>query len=118
MPVFENPADAQATASGRDEEYLLTESEAQIATALALMTGFSQGCCALHRAPMAGRVSEQLAHMARAADVSSDMRDFLLRLCHRWERVAKAVEIEAEAAQRHDYSQPSMHWHNSPETLQ
>lgn len=118
MSVFENQANAQAAASGRDEEYLLTEGEAQIATALALMTGFSQGCCAVHRAPMAGRVSEQLAHMARAADLSADMRDFLLRLCQRWAHVAQALKSESEPAQREEFSQPPMHWHHSPETLQ
>ena len=45
MSVYENTANAQNNTGSRDEEYLLTETEAQLATVLALMTGFSQGCC-------------------------------------------------------------------------
>ena len=80
MSVFENAANAQSASGSRDEEYLLTEGEAQLATTvLALMTGFSQGCCAAHRAPMAQRVSTQLARMAEGLDGcerSEDMRHF------------------------------------------
>ena len=65
MSVYENTANAQSASGSRDEEYLLTEGEAQLATVLALMTGFSQGCCAMHRAPMARRVAEQLVRHQR-----------------------------------------------------
>lgn len=38
MSVYENTANAQSASGSRDEEYLLTEGEAQLATVLALMT--------------------------------------------------------------------------------
>lgn len=153
MPVSEDrsktadASDAEAAVQERGEEYLLTESEAQLAATLALMTGFSQGCCAAHRAPMAARVAEQLAGMAHGAALSKDMQAFLLRLCQRWSVVADALDAESAAQQReadapderpigigthhhtathsmgqataHDDFPPSrVHWHASPETLQ
>lgn len=118
MSMSKNPADVVAAASGRDEEYLLTEAEARIATTLALMTGFSQGCCALHRAPMAERVAEQLAQMAHGSDLSADMRDFLLRLCQRWACVASSQSSVGAQTQQHEFSPSVTQWHNSPETLQ
>ena len=133
MSVFENAANAQSASGSRDEEYLLTEGEAQLATVLALMTGFSQGCCAAHRAPMAQRVSMQLARMAEGLDGcerSEDMRHFLQKLEQRWASVAQVLaqpeqepeqEPEAQAsALRFDdeFSNPQPHWHHSPETLQ
>ena len=118
MSVYESAANAQSESGSRDEEYLLTETEAQLATVLALMTGFSQGCCAVHRSPMAERVAEQLLRMAHGAELSSDMRDFLLRLGQRWGRVAQALEQPAQQAAQDDFSHPHAHWHHSPETLQ
>lgn len=118
MSVQENSANAQNAASGTDEEYLLSVNEAQLATVLALMTGFGQGCCAVHRAPMAQRVAEQLLLMAHGADLSSDMRDFLLRLGQRWGRVSQALEQPAQPVAQDDFSHPHAHWHHSPETLQ
>lgn len=126
--------DAEAAVQERGEEYLLTESEAQLAATLALMTGFSQGCCPAHRAPMAARVAEQLAGMAHGAALSKDMQAFLLRLCQRWSVVADALApVSAVPDEQHSgmYGQaakhatapddlpPSrVHWHASPETLQ
>ena len=129
MSVYENTANAQNNTGSRDEEYLLTETEAQLATVLALMTGFSQGCCAVHRSPMAQRVAEQLARMAEGRDGndrSDDMRHFLQKLGQRWATVAQVLaqpeqEPEAQAsAPRFDdeFSNPQPHWHHSPETLQ
>ena len=118
MSVQENSANAQNAAGGPDEEYLLSENEAQLATVLALMTGFSQGCCAVHRSPMAERVAEQLLRMAHGAELSSDMRDFLLRLGQRRGRVAQALEQPAQQAAQDDFPHPHAHWHHSPETLQ
>ena len=94
MSVFENAANAQSASGSRDEEYLLTEGEAQLATVLALMTGFSQACCAAHRAPMAQRVSTQLARMAEGLDGcerSEGMRHFLQKLEQRWATVARVL---------------------------
>ena len=129
MSVYENTANAQNNTGSRDEEYLLTETEAQLATVLALMTGFSQGCCAVHRSPMAQRVAEQLARMAEGRDGndrSDDMRHFLQKLGQRWATVAQvlaqpepAVEDPASAHGFDDeFFQPQPHWHHSPETLQ
>ncbi|KGH32387.1 hypothetical protein [Comamonas testosteroni] len=129
MSVYENTANAQSASGSRDEEYLLTEGEAQLATVLALMTGFSQGCCAAHRAPMAQRVADQLVRMTEGLDGSErsdDMRHFLQRLGQRWAIVAQVLaqpeqEPEAQAsASRFDdeFSNPQPHWHHSPETLQ
>ena len=129
MSAYENTANAQSAPGSRDEEYLLTETEAQLATVLALMTGFSQGCCAVHRAPMAQRVAEQLARMAEGLDGSyrsGDMRHFLQKLGQRWAIVAQvlaqpehAVEDPASAHDFDDeFSQSQPHWHHSPETLQ
>ena len=124
MSVFENAANAQSASGSRDEEYLLTEGEAQLATVLALMTGFSQGCCAAHRAPMALRVSAQLARMAEGLDGcerSEDMRHFLQKLEQRWATVAQVLaqpEQATEASFDDEFSQPQPHWHHSPETLQ
>ena len=130
MSVYENAANAQSASGSRDEEYLLTETEAQLATVLALMTGFSQGCCAVHRAPMAQRVAEQLARMAEGCDGndrSDDMRHFLQKLGQRWATVAQVLaqpeqpeRTERPATARFDdeFSQPQPHWHHSPETLQ
>ncbi|MFN3732721.1 hypothetical protein [Comamonas testosteroni] len=129
MSVYENTANAQSASGSRDEEYLLTEGEAQLATVLALMTGFSQGCCAAHRAPMALRVSAQLARMAEGLDGcerSEDMRHFLQKLEQRWATVAQVLaqpeqEPEAQASAPRfgdEFSNPQPHWHHSPETLQ
>lgn len=127
MSVYESAANAQSESGSRDEEYLLTEGEAQLATVLALMTGFSQGCCAAHRAPMAQRVSDQLARMADGLDGharSGDMRHFLQKLGHRWSTVAQVLaqpETDPQAADAgfdDEFNQPQTHWHNSPETLQ
>jgi hypothetical protein len=62
---FENTANAQSASGSRDEEYLLTEGEAQLATVLALMTGFSQGCCVAHRAPWPEGIDAAGAHGRR-----------------------------------------------------
>ena len=124
MSVYENTANAQNNTGSRDEEYLLTETEAQLATVLALMTGFSQGCCAVHRSPMAQRVAEQLARMAEGCDGnerSDDMRHFLQKLGQRWATVAQVLaqpEQATEASFDDEFSQPQPHWHHSPETLQ
>lgn len=127
MSVYEKAANAQSHSGSRDEEYLLTEGEAQLATVLALMTGFSQGCCAVHRAPMAQRVSEQLARMADGLDGqarSGDMRHFLQKMGQRWAQVAQVLdqpEPEPQAAAPgfdDEFSHPQTHWHHSPETLQ
>lgn len=146
MPVSENrsktasASDSEASVQERGEEYLLTESEAQMAATLALMTGFSQGCCPAHWAPMAARVAEQLAGMAHGASLSKDMQAFLLRLCQRWAAVAdtldsacaeQAQEAATPQQQRHsahgqamnamahdDFPPSRVHWHASPETLQ
>ena len=127
MSVYESTANAQSESGSRDEEYLLTEGEAQLATVLALMTGFSQGCCAAHRAPMAQRVSDQLARMADGLDGharSDDMRHFLQKLGHRWSTVAQVLaqpesdQQNAEPSYDDEFNQPQTHWHHSPETLQ
>lgn len=129
MSVYENTANAQSASGSRDEEYLLTEGEAQLATVLALMTGFSQGCCAAHRAPMAQRVADQLVRMTEGLDGSErsdDMRHFLQRLGQRWATVAQVLaqpeqepEAQASASRVDDeFSNPQPHWHHSPETLQ
>ena len=124
MSVYENTANAQNNTGSRDEEYLLTETEAQLAKVLALMTGFSQGCCAVHRSPMAQRVAEQLARMAEGRDGndrSDDMRHFLQKLGQRWATVAQVLaqpEQATEASFDDEFSQPQPHWHHSPETLQ
>ena len=124
MSVYENTANAQNNTGSRDEEYLLTETEAQLATVLALMTGFSQGCCAVHRSPMAQRVAEQLARMAEGRDGndrSDDMRHFLQKLGQRWATVAQVLaqpEQATEASFDDEFFQPQPHWHHSPETLQ
>lgn len=129
MSVFENAANAQSASGSRDEEYLLTEGEAQLATVLALMTGFSQGCCAAHRAPMAQRVSDQLVRMTEGLDGSErsdDMRHFLQRLGQRWATVARVLAQSESGAQAQasappsndEFSNPQPHWHHSPETLQ
>ena len=124
MSVYENTANAQNNTGSRDEEYLLTETEAQLAKVLALMTGFSQGYCAVHRSPMAQRVAEQLARMAEGRDGndrSDDMRHFLQKLGQRWATVAQVLaqpEQATEASFDDEFSQPQPHWHHSPETLQ
>ena len=124
MSVYENSANAQSHSGSRDEEYLLTETEAQLATVLALMTGFSQGCCAAHRSPMAQRVSDQLTRMAEGlggGEPSGDMRHFLQKLGQRWATVAQVLaqpEQATEASFDDEFSQPQPHWHHSPETLQ
>ncbi|WP_182286123.1 hypothetical protein [Comamonas testosteroni] len=100
MSVYENTANAQSASGSRDEEYLLTEGEAQLATVLALMTGFSQGCCAAHRAPMAQRWATVAQVLARSEPDSG-------------------VEAQASAPRSDDeFSNPQPHWHHSPETLQ
>ena len=127
MSVYESAANAQSESGSRDEEYLLTEGEAQLATVRALMTGFSQGCCAAHRVPVAQRVSDQLARMADGLDGharSDDMRHFLQKLGHRWSTVAQVLaqpesdQQTAEPSFDDEFNQPQTHWHHSPETLQ
>ncbi|QXZ09696.1 hypothetical protein KUF54_17155 [Comamonas sp. Y33R10-2] len=127
MSVYERAGNVQSESGSRDEEYLLTEGEAQLATVLALMTGFSQGCCAAHRAPMAQRVSEQLVRMADGLDGharSGDMRHFLQKLGQRWGAVAQVMtqpepdQPAAETSFDNALTHPQTHWHHSPEILQ
>ena len=129
MKVSESHPSSDETSASRDEEYLLTESEGQLAAALALMTGFSQGCCAVHRGPMAQRVAEQLAQMARSNVNTPDMRDFLLRLAQRWASVGRSLQVqdtdtEADAvgqplnAHTTPPATPHVRWPATPETLQ
>lgn len=115
----------ESTSAPRDEEYLLTEDEAAMAAALALMTGFSQGCCPAHRSPMAAKVAVQLGYMAEGT-VSSDMRAFLRRLQQRWNAVAEELKPQESAlpgnshpnAHPHEISTPHALWHAPLETLQ
>ena len=116
-----------SAAAGCDEEYLLTEEEAQLAATLALMTGFGQGCCPAHRAPMAERVAGQLARLADGPQVSPDMRSFLQRLGQRWQASAQRqlaadsaahVSAQASAAATTDLSTPRALWHAPLETMQ
>ena len=123
MPRPVNSAESSAARSC-DEEYLLSPSEARLAATLALMTGFGNGCCAAHRAPMAARVGEQLTNMAHDAHLSADMRQLLLRLAQRWTAVAEATlsaaqtpgQMQAQASS--DFPSHPSNWHSSPETLQ
>lgn len=113
-----------ASSSRRDEEYLLTESEATTAAALALMTGFSHGCCPAHRSAMAGKVAQQLEQMAQGGAVSCGMRAFLLRLQQRWDAAAQELKPQSLVQSSrtndptHDISTPHALWHAPLETLQ
>lgn len=108
----------------QDEEYLLAESEAALAAALALMTGFGHGCCEAHRPVMAARVAEQLESLAGTGGFSDDMRSLLARLQQRWQAVADAGapvrSRRAEAAEPVPPVQPAPQalWHAALETLQ
>ncbi len=133
MSVSESHPSSDEPCASRDEEYLLTESEGQIAAALALMTGFSQGCCAVHRSPMAQRVAKQLAQMAHNAVNTPDMRDFLQRLAQRWASVGRSLQAqdrdadpypEPDVSSHHlnahtpSPATPHVRWPATPETLQ
>lgn len=110
----------------RDEEYLLAESEAVLAATLALMTGFSQGCCEAHRPLMAARVAEQLESLACAGGFSGDMRSLLGRLQQRWQAVADAgapahprrAGSGADAEPLAPQPVPHVLWHAPLDTLQ
>lgn len=131
QPELQSDVAEESAAAGQDEEYLLTPAEARMAATLALMTGFSHGCCAAHRAPMAAKVAEQLAHLACAPAVSDDMRALLLGLRQRWQTTAAQAaaqgasnhprEPDAENAARgqtNDFPSPHVLWHAPLETLQ
>lgn len=115
-------AEAGRETESRDEEYLLTEGEAQLAATLALMTGFGNGCCTAHKAAMASKVADQLALLAQGADRSPDMRAFLLRLCQRWQQAAADQAAASRAAAIQELASASLPfsvlWHEPLETLQ
>lgn len=145
MPRFARKPDQgapianDAPTASHDEEYLLTPEEAQWARALALMTGFSHGCCDAHRAAMAQGIAEQLHQLALGAGVSGDMRNLLIGLLQRWRNSAQQLAaaqvmpltpaaMPPPAAHRTsmgagdtvtpDVSSPHVLWHPPLETLQ
>jgi hypothetical protein len=145
---IDNPESVDGDREGRhgtaqaqhDEEYLLSPEEAQWARALALMTGFSHGCCEAHRAAMAAGIAEQLQQLAPSGGVSGDMRALLVGLLQRWRStVAQLTQQAAQsdddtlpapagaqrsaqpvdsATEHPDFSSPHVLWHPPLETLQ
>lgn len=115
-----------AAASSRDEEYVLSETEAPLATAMALMTGYALGCCEAHKPLMADRVADALGHLVhhmQGPKLSSDMQRLLLRLYERWSAEAARQEQSrhgscAASASESTHPTPHVLWHAPQETLQ
>lgn len=125
-----------APQAAADEEYVLAGNEVVMASTLALMTGFSHGCCEAHRGAMAAKVAEQLQWLARSESLSCGMRQLLLRLQQRWQCSAEqasaarapaptqapapgADHIAARsAAPASHLTTPRVLWHAPLETLQ
>ena len=123
----QQPKRHTAAASSRDEEYMLSEKEAPLAAAMALMTGYALGCCEAHKAPMADRVADALGHLVhcmQGPQLSSDMQRLLIRLYERWSQEAdqrahtchgSGVQPEPVASEEPN---PNVLWHAPQETLQ
>lgn len=89
-----------------DEEYLPPPLEALMAGTLALLTGLAQvpaGCA--RRAPMAAKVR---ANLAAQPQLSSTLRQMLVRLAAQWSDAAQMAEQEARVVA---WPQEPTRWH-------
>ncbi|MBX3587006.1 MAG: hypothetical protein KF796_10190 [Ramlibacter sp.] len=99
------------TGMNADEEYRLPCAEALLASTLALMTGFAQGCCDPRRERMAAKVVSQLAQLAGHPVLSAEFRTMLWNLRGHWQ--AQLDQAQALSAGEQDRRL----WHVSPSSL-
>ena len=114
-----HPADhtADSTAEARqDEEYAMPCAEAMLASALALMTGYVQGCCDDHRALMAQKIVHHLVTLSQHPMLSPDFKAMLWNLHSRW--LQQAQQGLASAAQLLPQDMQRALWHSTHEVVQ
>lgn len=101
--------------AGADEEYAMPSAEALLASSLALMTGYVQGCCDDHRTQMAQKVVHNLLHLSEHPMLSPDFKTLLWNLHTCWLQQTHP----ARAATHHaDLPAATSLWHTTPETVQ
>jgi hypothetical protein len=98
-----------------DEEYAMPCAEALLASALALMTGYVQGCCDDHRTQMAQKVVQNLLHLSEHPMLSPDFKTLLWNLHTRWLQQTHPARTTADHGDR---PTATPLWHTTPETVQ
>jgi hypothetical protein len=96
-----------------DEEYAMPCAEAMLASALALMTGYMQGCCDDHRTQMAQKIVQHLVSLSQHPMLSPDFKTLLWNLHSRWLAQTRAPAAPAPLAQA-----SAALWHPTHEVLQ
>jgi hypothetical protein len=100
-----------------DEEYAMPCAEALLASALALMTGYVQGCCDDHRTEMAQKVVQHLLHLSEHPLLTPDFKTLLWNLHTRWLQHTHPARTPATQAHTPLPTATPL-WHKTPETVQ
>jgi len=110
-----HPTNPVADDTRTDEEYAMPSAEALLASSLALMTGYAQGCCDSHRTQMAQKIVDNLATLCQHPLLSPDFQTLLWNLHTRWTQQlhASAAVLPPQAA-----STQAALWHKAAEVLQ
>ena len=98
-----------------DKEYAMPCAEALLASSLALMTGYVQGCCDDHRTQMAQKVVQNLLHLSEHPLLSPDFKTLLWNLHTRW---LQQTHPRRAATTHLDLPAATPLWHTTPETVQ
>jgi len=111
-----HPRQDPAADACQDEEYAMPCAEALLASSLALMTGYVQGCCDDHRTLMAQKIVQQLVSLSQHPMLSPDFKTMLWNLHTRWLQQLR-LDGAAEMLPPTDPPNASL-WHKTHEVLQ
>ncbi len=108
-----NPSTPTDHGQSEEEEYLLPSTEALMAGAFALMTGYAQSPSSCPNRPlMLRKLISNLFFLANHPEVSPQMRTMLANLRTRWQLVAEDGVGASRAVK------PTPLWHQTPESVQ
>lgn len=99
-----------------NEEYAMPCAEALLASSLALMTGYVQGCCDDHRSLMAQKIIQHLVTLSQHPMLSPDFKTMLWNLHTRWlqqQRLSGGADVLPSL----DPTEARL-WHKTHEVLQ
>ncbi len=99
-----------------DEEYAMPCAEAMLASSLALMTGYMQGCCDDHRTQMAQKIVQHLVSLSQHPMLSPDFKTLLWNLHSRW-LPQTHIQTPAPATVPLEHASAAL-WHKTHEVLQ
>jgi len=104
--------------TGPDEEYAMPCAEALLASSLALMTGYVQGCCDEHREPMAQKIVEHLLSLSQHPLLSPDFKSLLWNLHTRWLQQSRRASASSASAYAPVDPAAARLWHKAPGAVQ